>query len=189
MGEALLDLRVADGTELHGATLVEESPSLPMTAILDVSMPIQAMAAATGIMGSATDTMPSFSSQPQATESADLPSSSAAWQPQQGSKVEAINGTRPSPEPCGTGSSDAAKLRDRTGVDRMPIRGQSALGTLAGRTKTLASPAVRQLAMEKGVDLRAVKGSEPDGRVVRGALKQIVQFLFISTKPSHLKYN
>lgn len=183
MGEALLDLRVADGTELHGATLVEESPSLPMAAMLDVSMPIEAIVAATGMMGSATDTMPSFSSQPQARESADLPSPSAAQQTQQGRKVEAINGTRPSPEPCGTGSSDTAKLRDRTEADRMQIRGQSLLGTLAGEAKTLASPVVRRVAKEKGVDLGAVKGSGPDGRVVRGALKHIVQLLSISTRP------
>ena len=44
-----------------------------------------------------------------------------------------------------------------------PTRGQ------AGAAPTLASPAVRRVAREHGVDLALVHGSGPDGRILKGA--------------------
>lgn len=126
MGAPLCDLRVAEGTELHGASIAEAAPQTQDSAT----------AAAAG----------SQFSEPAALSSPAI----------------AVSGP-PSAASSGGGIGEMGYIAAACVVpgDSPP----------AAPGKALASPAVRRIARELGVDdLAAVRGSGHDGRVVRGEL-------------------
>jgi pyruvate dehydrogenase E2 component (dihydrolipoamide acetyltransferase) len=101
--------------------------------------------------------------------------------------IDAVLGVAAAPAPASSGpaaagppvppvpSGPAAAPPASPVTDAAPVssqaNGQSAAGT-ATRTRVFASPIVRKLAGEKGVDLASVTGTGPNGRIVRRDLER-----------------
>ena len=78
---------------------------------------------------------------------------------------------------CAARHLDSCCTRWRGGLSRgtdganecgWPRGGQAAKRGQAGAVPTLASPAVRRVAREHGLDLALMQGTGPDGRILRG---------------------
>jgi pyruvate dehydrogenase E2 component (dihydrolipoamide acetyltransferase) len=81
--------------------------------------------------------------------------------------VPAPAGGRPSPAPVAPAATKAAPMPS-TAARGPPSTGPSA--PVVGGERVLASPYLRKLAAERGVDLRTVRGSGPGGRIVEADL-------------------
>lgn len=142
MGEPLCDIRVAEGTELHGATIAETAPGEPQSEDQETA---------------------AVDRPPHAPEPASLSIPAGAIRVSQHSGRSAAVGPLASSAAADAASSCGAL---ENGADSGGVPGA---GPAAPRGKALAAPAVRRIAKELGVDdLAAVRGSGPAGRVVRG---------------------
>jgi pyruvate dehydrogenase E2 component (dihydrolipoamide acetyltransferase) len=99
--------------------------------------------------------------------------------------IDAVLGAAAAPAPASSGpaaavppvpAGPAAAPPASPVTDAAPVssqaNGQSAAGGTATRTRVFASPIVRKLAGEKGVDLASVTGTGPNGRIVRRDLER-----------------
>ncbi len=85
----------------------------------------------------------------------------------------------PSPEPEEPAPQAAGPAAAKSGVgqraeekkEELPVKEEEKVQAAAGK----ASPIVRRLARERGIDLKLVTGSGPDGRILREDLEKLVQ--------------
>jgi pyruvate dehydrogenase E2 component (dihydrolipoamide acetyltransferase) len=79
-----------------------------------------------------------------------------------GEDVASFSGSLPR-HPQENGDSDSQEIQDRA---------EHAVSDSSGGERVKASPVARRIAMEKGLDLAAIKGSGPGGRIVKKDVKQ-----------------
>ena len=82
----------------------------------------------------------------------------------------APEGSSPS---AANGSSEPAKAQPRAEADpeRTPPRADAKANGSASGERTIASPLARRMAEQAGIDLSAVKGSGPNGRIVKADIE------------------
>ena len=76
--------------------------------------------------------------------------------------VKAVTTTQPPVVPAKTGTAGVMTATPASGGQRSPIEP----GTTKG-DRIIASPLAKRIAEQKGIDLKAVKGSGPNGRIVK----------------------
>ncbi|HEU0157340.1 MAG TPA: pyruvate dehydrogenase complex dihydrolipoamide acetyltransferase [Stellaceae bacterium] len=90
---------------------------------------------------------------------------------EEGEDASALDELRPPPQTRGNGSSDTEPAPHPDPLPASGAREQSPAGAQAAEGRIFASPLARRMAQQAGLDLAALKGSGPQGRIVKADIE------------------